>query len=115
MNCLASAPSGTINVARSAVDHTQWTREQRRIYWSKEFTMTRMVARLVGAMLAAAAFVAAPSARAAEVNFITDFGYYGRHSYYYVAFDKGYYKQEGIDLNFLRGQGSIDAIKKVAS
>lgn len=77
--------------------------------------MTRTVARLVGAMLLAATFVPVPAARAAEVNFITDFGYYGRHSYYYVAFDKGYYKQEGIDLNFLRGQGSIDAIKKVAS
>lgn len=75
----------------------------------------RMFARLIAAMIGAAAFVAPFAARAEQVNFITDFGYYGRHSYYYVAYDKGYYKQEGIDLNFLRGQGSIDAIKKVAS
>lgn len=57
----------------------------------------------------------APAAEAAEVNFITDFGYNGRHAYYYVALDKGYYKQEGLDVNILRGQGSADAIKKVAS
>lgn len=75
----------------------------------------RMFARLVGVILFAAAFLPLCAAQAAEVNFITDFGYYGRHSYFYVAYDKGYYKQEGIDLNFLRGQGSIDAIKKVAS
>ncbi|HTV35768.1 MAG TPA: ABC transporter substrate-binding protein [Xanthobacteraceae bacterium] len=75
----------------------------------------RMLARLIGAVLIAGAFLPLPSARATEVNFTTDFGYYGRHSYFYVAYDKGYYKEEGIDLNFLRGQGSIDAIKKVAS
>ena len=74
----------------------------------------RMFARLAFTMLAAA-LPNLPSAQAAEVNFITDFGYYGRHSYYYVAFDKGYYKAEGLDVTFSRGQGSIDAIKKVAS
>ena len=74
----------------------------------------RMFARLFGAMLLAAAAVP-PAAQAVEINFTTDFGFYGRQSYFYVAYDKGYYKQEGIDLNFLRGQGSIDAIKKVAS
>ena len=74
----------------------------------------RVFARLVGALLLAA--VTFPLAvHAAEVNFITDFGFYGRQSYFYVAYDKGYYKEEGIELNFLRGQGSIDAIKKVAS
>jgi ABC-type nitrate/sulfonate/bicarbonate transport systems, periplasmic components len=54
-------------------------------------------------------------ARAAEINFITDFGFNGRHSYFYVALDKGYYKQEGLDVTIVRGQGSADAIKKVGS
>lgn len=54
-------------------------------------------------------------ASAKEVNFITDFGYNGRHSYFYVALDKGYYKAEGLEVNILRGGGSIDAVKKVAS
>jgi NitT/TauT family transport system substrate-binding protein len=55
------------------------------------------------------------AARAEEVNFITDFGFNGRHSYFYVALDKGYYKAEGLDVKILRGQGSADAIKKVAA
>jgi len=55
------------------------------------------------------------AAHATDVNFITDFGYNGRHSYFYVALDKGYYKAEGLNVTILRGQGSIDAIKKVAS
>jgi NitT/TauT family transport system substrate-binding protein len=62
-----------------------------------------------------AASFAASSAQATEVNFITDFGFNGRHAYYYVALDKGYYKAEGLDVTILRGQGSIDAVKKVAS
>jgi NitT/TauT family transport system substrate-binding protein len=75
----------------------------------------RMLARLVVMTILAAAFVRIPSAQAAEVNFITDFGFNGRHSYYYVALDKGYYKAEGLDVTILSGQGSIDAVKKVAS
>ena len=80
-----------------------------------EFAIVILFARLITATLAVVACLPVTLAQAAEVNFVTDFGYYGRHSYYYVALDKGYYKQEGIDITFLRGQGSIDAIKKVAS
>jgi NitT/TauT family transport system substrate-binding protein len=61
-----------------------------------------------------AAALSSFAAHATDVNFITDFGYNGRHSYFYVALDKGYYKSEGLNVTILRGQGSIDAIKKVA-
>jgi NitT/TauT family transport system substrate-binding protein len=54
-------------------------------------------------------------ANAVDVNFVTDFGFNGRHAYFYVAREKGYYKAEGFDVNFVRGQGSADAIKKVAA
>ena len=54
-------------------------------------------------------------ADAAETNFVTDFGFNGSHAYFYVAREKGYYKAEGFDVNFVHGQGSADAIKKVAS
>ena len=50
-----------------------------------------------------------------DVSMITDFGFNGRHAYFYVALDKGYYKQEGLNMTILRGQGSGDAIKKVAA
>jgi NitT/TauT family transport system substrate-binding protein len=75
----------------------------------------RTVARLVVLMVLAAAIIHPSSAGAIEINFTTDFGFYGRHAYFYVALDKGYYKAEGLDVNIVRGQGSIDAVKKVAS
>jgi NitT/TauT family transport system substrate-binding protein len=67
------------------------------------------------ALAVSAAALGSGAAHATDVNFITDFGYNGRHSYFYVALDKGYYKSEGLNVTILRGQGSIDAIKKVAS
>jgi NitT/TauT family transport system substrate-binding protein len=73
----------------------------------------RVLARTAAVILGAA--VAASAAQATDVKFITDFGFNGRHAYYYVALDKGYYKAEGLDVSILRGQGSIDAVKKVAS
>jgi NitT/TauT family transport system substrate-binding protein len=72
-------------------------------------------ARLFALMTLLLAIIGASSAGAVEINFTTDFGFYGRHAYFYVALDKGYYKAEGLDVNILRGQGSIDAVKKVAS
>jgi NitT/TauT family transport system substrate-binding protein len=50
-----------------------------------------------------------------SVTFITDFGFNGRHSYYYVALDKGYYKAANLDVKIVRGQGSSDAVKQVAA
>jgi NitT/TauT family transport system substrate-binding protein len=50
-----------------------------------------------------------------SVTFITDFGFNGRHAYYYVALEKGYYKAAGLDVTIVRGQGSTDAVKQVAS
>jgi NitT/TauT family transport system substrate-binding protein len=50
-----------------------------------------------------------------SMTFITDFGFNGRHAYYYVALDKGYYKAAGLDVTIVRGQGSTDAVKQVAS
>jgi NitT/TauT family transport system substrate-binding protein len=33
-----------------------------------------------------------------DVTFVTDFGFNGRHAYYYVALEKGYYKDAGINV-----------------
>lgn len=70
---------------------------------------------LTALIAALSAFGAAGSAFAQSVNFITDFGFNGRHSYFFVALDKGYYQEEGLDVTILRGQGSADAIRNVAS
>jgi NitT/TauT family transport system substrate-binding protein len=50
-----------------------------------------------------------------KVIFTTDFGFNGRHAYYYVALDKGYYRAAGLDVEIVRGAGSADAIKQVAA
>jgi NitT/TauT family transport system substrate-binding protein len=75
----------------------------------------KLRARLAAALVLTLAGLGARTADAAETNFITDFGFNGRHAYFYIAREKGYYKAEGFDVNFLRGQGSADAIKKVAA
>jgi NitT/TauT family transport system substrate-binding protein len=76
----------------------------------------RIFPRLAASALIAAALITGARAQpATEVNFTTDFGYNGRHAYFYVALEKGYYKAEGLDVKIQRGQGSADAIKKVAA
>ena len=65
---------------------------------------------MVGALLAGA------DARAIEtVTLITDFGFNGRHAYFYVALDKGYYKAADLEVKIVRGQGSVDAIRQVGA
>jgi NitT/TauT family transport system substrate-binding protein len=70
-------------------------------------------------MLSAAAAIAAPHVRAQgaaeKISFLTDYGYYGRHSYIFYALKKGYFSDEGLDVSILRGQGSYDVAKQVAN
>jgi NitT/TauT family transport system substrate-binding protein len=61
------------------------------------------------------AIVTAPPACAENITFITDFGFNGRHAYYYVALERGYYRQAGLNVAFVRGNGSADAIRKGAA
>jgi len=62
---------------------------------------------------------AMPSASSAvemkKILFTTDWGYNGRHAYYFVAVEKGYYKAEGLDVEILGGRGSGTVIKEVAA
>jgi len=59
--------------------------------------------------------VPGPAEALDSVSLITDFGYNGRHAYFFVALDKGYYKAAGLDVKILRGQGSVDAIRQVGA
>jgi NitT/TauT family transport system substrate-binding protein len=74
--------------------------------------MRHVVRAAATALLALAAVL---PARAENVTFITDFGFNGRHAYYYVALERGYYRQAGLDVTFVRGNGSADAIRKVGA
>lgn len=63
-----------------------------------------------------AAITTTGAAMAADkITFTTDFGLYGRHAYYFVALEKGFYEKEGLDVNIVRSQGSAAAVKQVAS
>lgn len=50
-----------------------------------------------------------------KIVFSTDWGYNGRHAYYFTALKKGYYAEEGLDVEILGGRGSGTVIKEVAA
>ena len=50
-----------------------------------------------------------------NVTLITDFGFNGRHAYFFDALDRGFYKDAGLDVKIVRGQGSVDAIRQVGA
>jgi NitT/TauT family transport system substrate-binding protein len=62
-----------------------------------------------------ASIFGATAQAADKVTFVTDFGYNGRHAYYFVALEKGYYARQNLDVQIVRGQGSADAVKQVAA
>ena len=49
------------------------------------------------------------------VKLTTDFGFLGTHSFFYVAIDKGYYKDEGLSVEILPGRGSTTTVQEVAA
>ena len=50
-----------------------------------------------------------------KITFVTDYGLYGRHAYYFVAIEKGYYARENIEIDIVRSPGSANTIKQVAN
>ncbi|MBU2497578.1 MAG: ABC transporter substrate-binding protein [Proteobacteria bacterium] len=54
-------------------------------------------------------------AQTKDVTLALDWMINGTHSPYYVALDKGYYKNAGFNVEIVRGYGSGDTVKKVAA
>lgn len=48
-----------------------------------------------------------------KVNFNLNYFYLGDHAPYFVSLDKGWYKDEGLDVTILTGKGSGDVVKRV--
>jgi NitT/TauT family transport system substrate-binding protein len=48
-------------------------------------------------------------ARLDRVTFTTDLGYFGRNAYFFVALDRGYYRDAGLEVKIVRGQGDANA------
>ena len=52
---------------------------------------------------------------AEKVVFNTDWVFYGRDLGWFVAKEKGYFSKAGLDVDIVRGFGSGDSVKKIAS
>jgi NitT/TauT family transport system substrate-binding protein len=65
------------------------------------------------AVLAAAA--AHAQSKPVKVNMRLDWKPGAQHATFYYAREKGYYAQEGIDLNIIPGSGSSDSVKQLGS
>ncbi|MGP4103024.1 ABC transporter substrate-binding protein [Nonomuraea sp. KM90] len=58
---------------------------------------------------------ASPARPAADrVTYLTAFGTFGREAYAYVALDKGYFREAGLDVTVQPGQGSGENLAAVA-
>src|SRR3989442_15926091 len=71
-------------------------------------------------LLAAIAAIAAldASARAQTLDkfqFRLNWTLYGEHAPYFVALDKGFYKEEGLDVEILEGSGSTTVAQLVSN
>jgi NitT/TauT family transport system substrate-binding protein len=75
-------------------------------------SMPRLAAFGLSAALAAAPFAAAAQEK---VQFALNWFAVGDHAAYWVALDKGYYKERGLDVAMENSKGSGDSIAKVAS
>ena len=78
----------------------------------KRFRRTALV--LAAAVCAALAAVAV-SADQLAVKFSLDWKFEGPSAAYLLALDKGYFADEGLDVTIDTGQGSLEAIPRVAS
>ena len=54
-------------------------------------------------------------AQTTPVTFSLDFRALGRHAAWYVALEKGYYKNAGLDVTIIPSQGTAQAIQSVES
>jgi NitT/TauT family transport system substrate-binding protein len=67
-------------------------------------------------VLALAAALSVSHAHAADkVSLRLNFQVYGFHSIFYIGQDKGFYKEEGIDLTIGEGQGSVRTVQTVGA
>jgi NitT/TauT family transport system substrate-binding protein len=72
--------------------------------------LTRLALSLLAVLFAATAAQAQQ-----KVTFRLDWKPGGQHTPFYYAKDKGYYSQEGIDLQIIPGSGSSDSVKQLGT
>ncbi|HET8617104.1 MAG TPA: ABC transporter substrate-binding protein [Actinomycetales bacterium] len=50
-----------------------------------------------------------------KINYLTSFNTFGRDAYVYVAKEKGYFEEAGLDVDIKPGTGTVDVMKLIAS
>jgi NitT/TauT family transport system substrate-binding protein len=80
------------------------------------FGAPKAVRRIVETLIASTILLRPSASNALDsVTFTTDFGYYGRNAFFFEALDQGYYRDAGLEVKIVRGQGSADAIRQVGA
>jgi len=74
---------------------------------------TRIILSLVAAVMSAA--LVAPAAAQTKFPFRLNWTLYGEHAPFFVARDKGFYKEEGLDVEIQEGSGSTTVAQLVAN
>ncbi len=74
-----------------------------------------MMMRLIVLLFAPLALAATPATAQDKVNLTVDWVLNGTHAGYFLAQERGFYKDAGIDVAISRGFGSGDTIKRVAA
>lgn len=77
--------------------------------------MFTRVPKLIAVALAAGLTLATPGLAQEKTPFALDWKFEGPSAPYFAAIDNGHFKAEGLDVEIAAGQGSLDAIPKVAT
>ncbi len=77
--------------------------------------MNRSSSMMVRGVLAAVLLAAAPARAEDKVQFRLNWILYGFHTPFYLGLERGYYKDEGIELTIGEGQGSVRAVQTVGA
>ena len=70
---------------------------------------------LLGGAMGGAGQAQAQEKKLTDITFSLDFITLGRHAPFYVAIDKGYYKEEGLNVNIVPAKGTAQGIQNVES
>ncbi|CAO3383107.1 ABC transporter substrate-binding protein [Azospirillum argentinense] len=80
------------------------------------FTITRRAALLAGLGLSLIApFSPAAAQERTPIRFTLDWKYQGIHAWYFVAQEKGYFREEGLDVTIDQGEGSSATVTRIMS
>lgn len=78
--------------------------------------LSRFLTSALAALAAIAAFAVPASAQSLEkFPFRLNWTIYGEHAPFFVALDKGFYREEGLDVEILEGSGSTTVAQLVAN